>query len=72
MMLARNPAAAPLDYANDPDFDLGLDEYGIDPKLSRTGVAISAATLAAVAVGAYFLGRAVFDMLDRPAGKRRR
>ena len=65
-MLARNPAAPPLDYANDPDFDLGLDEYGLDPKLSRTGLAISAATLAAVALGAFLVGRAVLHKLDRP------
>ena len=70
-MLARNPAAAPLDYANDPDFDLGLDEYGVDPKLSRTGLAISAATLAAVALGAFFVGRAVLQKLDRPTPLKR-
>jgi hypothetical protein len=71
-MLARNPAAPPLDYANDPDFDLGLDEYGIDPKLSRTGLAISAATLVGLAVGAFFVGRAVLSRLDTPPAKRRR
>lgn len=70
-MLARNPAAPPLDYANDPDFDLGLDEYGVDPKLSRTGLAISAATLAALALGAFLVGRAVLQKLDRPATAKR-
>jgi hypothetical protein len=70
-MLARNPAAPPLDYANDPDFDLGLDEYGLDPKLSKAGLAISAATLAAVALGAFFVGRAVFERIDPPKKGRR-
>jgi hypothetical protein len=71
-MLARNPAAPPLDYANDPDFDLGLDEYGIDPKMSRTGIAISAATLVGLAVGAFFVGRAVLDRIDPPKRWKRR
>jgi hypothetical protein len=71
-MLARNTAAPPLDYANDPDFDLGLDEYGIDPKLSGAGIAISAATLLGLAVGAFFVGRAVLNRLDPPRAKRRR
>jgi hypothetical protein len=71
-MLARNSAAPPLDYARDPDFDLGLDEYGIDPRLSRTGLAISAATLVGLAVGAFFVGRAVFNQIDPPKSKRGR
>ncbi len=74
-MFAHLPATPPRDYANDADFDLGLDEYGVDPKLSRTGMAVSAATLAAAAVGGFLLGRAVFGLLARPtapAGKKRR
>ncbi|MBI1362152.1 MAG: hypothetical protein GC155_17900 [Alphaproteobacteria bacterium] len=66
-MFAHQSTTPPRDYANDADFDLGLDEYGIDPKLSRTGVAVSAATLAAAAVGGFLLGRALLDLLDKPA-----
>ena len=65
-MYAAHTVKPPLDYANDPDFDLGLDEYGIDPALSKAGIAVSVAALAVAAVGGFFLGKAVLDHLDPP------